>query len=87
MATTKFSFFLLPLLMVFALIVLPMTSGQYFKCMDACTLTPPCADKCRAMGFSNGGECRIYSFGGVCCCQCTSKDCINPLLFNPPLYN
>ncbi|CAF2057103.1 unnamed protein product [Brassica oleracea var. botrytis] len=82
MATEKFSSLLLLSMMVFALIILPIDSAVpgklYYKCMpDGCTLTPPCAAKCESMGFQNAGECRIYSYGGVCCCQCTDKSCIN----------
>ncbi|KAL0701248.1 hypothetical protein Bca4012_057370 [Brassica carinata] len=83
MATEKFSSLLLLSMMVFALIILPIDSafpGFYYKCMyDGCTLTPACMAKCKSMGFLRGGECRIYSFGGACCCQCNDKSCVNIL--------
>ncbi|CAN8328830.1 unnamed protein product [Cochlearia groenlandica] len=71
MATNKFVF---PSLMLFALLISPMISGQYYKCRrDGCISTPACDGKCMRMGYPKGGECRIYSFGGACCCECNSK--------------
>ncbi|CAN7129855.1 unnamed protein product [Brassica rapa subsp. narinosa] len=90
MATKKFPSLLLLSMMVFALIIFPIDSafpGLYYKCtVDGCTLTPACSVKCKAMGFLRGGECRIYSYGGACCCECTDKSCINIAVSSPCPY-
>ncbi|XP_019100890.1 PREDICTED: defensin-like protein 90 [Camelina sativa] len=78
MATNKFTSVLLLSLVMFALILLPMISGQYYKCkFDGCKITPVCDRKCMSMGYPRRGVCRIYSFGGVCCCELSVK---------PPYY-
>nr|VDD41201.1 unnamed protein product [Brassica oleracea] len=83
MAAKKFSFLQLPFLVVFALILLPMISGQYYKCnKDGCTNTLVCDAKCKSMGFTKGGVCRAYSYGGACCCECSSKACQHPFISN-----
>ncbi|ESQ53137.1 hypothetical protein EUTSA_v10027228mg [Eutrema salsugineum] len=85
MATKKCSYLRLPMLMVFALILLPIISGQYYKCMkDGCISTLACDAKCTSMGYPRGGSCRAYSYGGVCCCECTSKQCQHSLISSPP---
>ncbi|EOA34803.1 hypothetical protein CARUB_v10022380mg [Capsella rubella] len=76
MATKKILYVLLLSLMMFGLIHLPMISGQsyYYQCKhDGCTSTPKCYNQCLSMGYPLGGECRIYSYGGDCCCRRTSK--------------
>ncbi|EOA34885.1 hypothetical protein CARUB_v10022468mg [Capsella rubella] len=74
MATKKISYVLILSLLMFAFIILPMISGQYYKCKhDGCKSTPICDRKCLAMGYPLGGVCRIYSYGGDCCCELSSK--------------
>lgn len=59
--------------------------GQYFHCVrDGCTSTPVCMAQCESKGYSKGGVCRIYSFGGACCCQCDSK--CDPWPISSPSY-
>ncbi|CAH8256805.1 unnamed protein product [Arabidopsis lyrata] len=75
MTTKIFSYVLLHSLMMFALILSSMGSpGKYYDCkQDGCITTPPCWRKCLSMGYPKGGECRTYSYGGVCCCELSSK--------------
>lgn len=54
--------------------------GQYYDCKkDGCTLTPPCFRKCQSMGYPKGGECRIYSYGGECCCERSFESQYSPI--------
>ncbi|ESQ56290.1 hypothetical protein EUTSA_v10026792mg [Eutrema salsugineum] len=71
MATKKFSS--LVSLMVFALIFLPMISGQAKECFlqPGCKNSGTCNEFCRYKGYRLGGFCEYYvgSKKGHCCCK------------------
>ncbi|AEE77735.1 low-molecular-weight cysteine-rich 47 [Arabidopsis thaliana] len=74
METKKISYFLLPSLMIVALIFQPMCSAftiaepYIHPCMKGfCSFKSECANKCIFMGHHKGGDC-IGGLDGIYCC-------------------
>ncbi|AEE83350.1 defensin-like protein [Arabidopsis thaliana] len=78
MATQKFSYFLLVLLMVFALILPSIISVEVIPCIagSKCTNDMTYNELCRFKGFSKGGFCQKYVHQtiGRCCCHPTGLE-------------
>ncbi|ESQ32396.1 hypothetical protein EUTSA_v10005194mg [Eutrema salsugineum] len=72
MAKNEFSPLLLLSLMVLALFLMPIISGQMLPCLPGeCTKTEACDAACKSKGYK-GGACIRMSFGektGACCCK------------------
>ncbi|KAG7548187.1 hypothetical protein ISN44_As12g033920 [Arabidopsis suecica] len=74
MTTKKFSPFLLPSLMIFSLILMPMISAlMQFKpyiepCLKGCRSQSECMQTCMSMGHPKGGDCLGDQYGRYCCC-------------------
>ncbi|CAL9225229.1 unnamed protein product [Arabidopsis halleri] len=73
MAIQKFSYFLLLLLMVFALILPSIISVEVIPCIPGskCTNDMTCNELCRFKGFNKGGFCQkyVHKTTGQCCCH------------------
>ncbi|XP_019095551.1 PREDICTED: putative defensin-like protein 83 [Camelina sativa] len=72
MATNKFSYLSLLLLIVFTPSLLPIISGQMIPCISGiCTDSTPCNVACISKGYK-GGVCVRMDFSsttGACCCN------------------
>ncbi|VYS70403.1 unnamed protein product [Arabidopsis thaliana] len=74
-------------LMVVALLLIPMISGQSSKCTKGCTSTPECNIKCMKKG---GGHCQAYigrshgrlAIENYCCCNNYSNSPISSPVMN-----
>ncbi|XP_019089161.1 PREDICTED: putative defensin-like protein 88 [Camelina sativa] len=73
MAMEKFSYFLLPLLMVFAFILPSMISVEVIPCIpgSTCSRNLTCNVLCKLKGYKLGGFCQKYvgKKTGNCCCH------------------
>ncbi|EOA18874.1 hypothetical protein CARUB_v10007497mg [Capsella rubella] len=73
MVTKKFSYFLLPLLMVFAFILPSIISVEVIPCIEEirCSNDKTCNEVCITKGFRFGGYCQKYvgKKTGYCCCH------------------
>ncbi|CAH8299328.1 unnamed protein product [Eruca vesicaria subsp. sativa] len=72
MTTNKFSSLILSLLMVTALFLMPIISGQMVPCLPGpCTNSAACNSACKSKGYK-GGACVKMNVGeksGACCCK------------------
>ncbi|CAL9233864.1 hypothetical protein ISN44_As09g004560 [Arabidopsis suecica] len=71
MATKKTSSLLIPVLMVFALILMPMVAGQLkatCRIAELCKGAKECNAKCAALGTKRGGVCTKFLGDVYCCC-------------------
>ncbi|AEC07618.1 Defensin-like protein 87 [Arabidopsis thaliana] len=71
MTTKKTSSVVLPLLLVFALILMPMVAGQLkstCRIAEAWKGAKECNAKCAALGTTRGGVCQKFLGDLYCCC-------------------
>ncbi|CAN6876695.1 unnamed protein product [Brassica oleracea var. botrytis] len=72
MSTTKFSSLIFSLVMVTALFLMPIISGQMVPCLPGeCTNSSACNSACKSKGY-RGGVCVKMDIGaksGACCCR------------------
>ncbi|KAG7548171.1 hypothetical protein ISN44_As12g033760 [Arabidopsis suecica] len=89
MAIIKFSSFLLLPLMVFALILMPIISGQTCRLFDSTSIpeerwesASKCNASCKSLGMKEG-YCRQFDGFDFCCCK-HSHESLNSPISSPP---